>query len=346
MFKEKDRTPAELHQLAKSLVAKATDHSQPNLLATAIATRDIVNLQINSKMMAAFLAQAAYGQKIRDFALPEAPGSIGAKGRVCKQADFSQPWFLYWIDQLKCAPHLHRKLWEDAYVLQCLWERGFLQQGKRAIGFAVGAEQMPSLFARYGVDVLATDLSHDDERSRGWSLTQQHARDLEQLWKPNLIERKPFFERCSFEPMDMSKLPQGRDAQFDFCWSICSFEHLGTIAAGLDFVVNAMRFVKPGGVAVHTTEYNVSDGETIDNWNTVLYQRKHFEALAARLPQIGCRLVEIDFDPGSEMFDSYIDVPPFPHDAGVGVTIPAAPHIKLSVDGFVATSVALIVEKL
>ena len=44
---------------------------------------------------------------------------------------------------------------------------------------------------------------------------------------------------------------------FDFTWSSCALEHLGTLAAGADFVVAQMDCLRPGGVAVHTTEFLV-----------------------------------------------------------------------------------------
>jgi hypothetical protein len=277
-------------------------------------------------------------------AAPKKPGRIGTKGRVCKQIDFSSVWFLYWANRLKFAPRLHRKLWEDAYVVQCLWERGCLEPGKSGLGFAVGTEPLPSLFAGCGALITATDLPSDDERSRGWRLTNQHASNVEALWKPQLVDRETFLRNCSFAFLDMTSIPAEYDRQFDFCWSVCSFEHLGTLQNGLEFVRQSARTLKPGGVAVHTTEYNVADGETIDNWQTVLYQKKHFSLLEVMLEEVGCRLVDIDFDAGREFFDCYVDVPPFPHDQ-TGLPIAEAPHVKLSVDGFPATSIAIIVEK-
>ena len=235
-------------------------------------------------------------------------------------------------------------MWEDAYVVQCLWERGCLEAGKRGLGFAVGTEALPSLFVSCGARITATDLSTEDERSRGWSRTHQHASNIEVLWKPQLVDREEFLKNCSFEFADMTDIPSKFDGQFDFCWSVCAFEHLGSLQNGLEFVRQATRSLKPGGVAVHTTEYNVDDGETIDNWATVLYQKKHFATLKAMIEAAGCRLVDIDFDAGHEFFDSYVDLPPYPHDAS-GLADPQPPHVKLSVDGFRATSIAIIVEK-
>lgn len=142
----------------------------------------------------------------------------------------------------------------------------------------------------------------------------------------------------------MTSIPSKFDEQFDFCWSVCAFEHLGTLQNGLEFVRQATRTLKPGGVAVHTTEYSVEDGETIDNWATVLYQKRHFATLATMVEEAGCSLVDIDFDAGREFFDAYVDVPPFPHESTWNAAM-QPPHIKLSIDGFPATSIAIIVEK-
>jgi SAM-dependent methyltransferase len=305
--------------------------------------RNVPYLQANSKLFAAYIAELTYNSKNPTKVVGEPP-RIGTQGRVCKQSDFSSSWFFYWTDRLKLAPRLHRKVWEDAYVAQCLWERGCLKPGKRGLGFAVGTEALPSLFASCGASIIATDLAADDERSRGWSLTHQHASNIEALWKPQLINHEKFLGNCSFEIVDMTGIPSKFDAQFDFCWSVCSFEHLGTLQKGLQFVQDAMRTLKPGGVAVHTTEYNVSDGETIDNWATVLYQRRHFATLQAMIEDVGCKLVDIDFDVGHEFFDCYVDIPPYSHES-FGLSVAQPPHVKVSVDGFPTTSIAIIVEK-
>lgn len=337
------RKQAEIERLAAILAQPTNANSQPNSAATAIGLRDVANLRANSKLFAAYIAELTYNSKIPAEAI-DGPVRIQTKGRVCRQSDFSSPWFLYWAERLKFAPRLHRKLWEDAYVVQCLWERGCLEPGKTGLGFAVGMKSLPSLFVSCGARITATDLSADDERSRGWSLTHQHASNLEVLWKPMLVDRETFLGNCSFEFVDMTGIPSKLDDQFDFCWSVCAFEHLGTLWKGLQFVRQATRTLKPGGVAVHTTEYNVGDAETIDNWSTVLYQRKHFATLKAMIEEVGCRLVDIDFDLGREFFDCYIDVPPYPHDASC-LPNPQPPHVKLSIDGFPATSIAIIIEK-
>lgn len=200
---------AEIERLAEKLAQPTNASSQLNSLPTAIGLRDVANLRANSKLFAAYIGELTYNSKpqVRNVV---GPARIGTKGRVCKQRDFSSPWFFYWATRLKFAPRLHRKLWEDAYIVQCLWERGCLEPGKSGLGFAVGMEALSSLFVSCGVScgvsITATDLPADDERSQGWSLTHQHASNVEVLWKPQLVDREQFLDKCSFEFIDIPRL--------------------------------------------------------------------------------------------------------------------------------------------
>lgn len=142
----------------------------------------------------------------------------------------------------------------------------------------------------------------------------------------------------------MNYIPADLYGRFDFCWSSCSLEHTGSISLGLAFVRNAMKCLRPGGIAVHTTEFNLDAGvETIDNWPTVLFRRHHFEALAAELAAGGHEMVPINYDAGSGVLDMFIDTPPFPHDPHPMLSYPDCPHLRLNVDGFPATSIGIII---
>jgi hypothetical protein len=162
------------------------------------------------------------------------------------------------------------------------------------------------------------------------------------------VDRDTFAARVTHAFVDMNAIPSTlRD--YDFCWSICSFEHLGSIARGLAFVENSLDTLRPGGVAVHTTEFNfLNDEETIDNWATVLFQRKHFESLAERLARRGHRVAALDFDVGNKPMDRFIDLPPYDHDL-VGTARESwhghTKHLKLMLDGFPSTCFGLIIEK-
>lgn len=301
----------------------------------------------NSKVLGSALAQELYRAGVAgpNVKTCSAPTYVGLRSKLCQQADIEQPWLHYWCGEMRLAPIYHRKIWEDAFVAQALWEADMLRAGRRGLGFAVGAESMPALFAAREVDVLATDLHREDARVSDWRPSGQHVGSLEGLFQSQLVDEDVFARHCSFRAVDMNSIPKDLDGQFDFCWSICAFEHLGSIERGLQFVLNSLKCLKPGGIAVHTTEYNIDAEETIDNWPTVLFQRRHIEDLAARIAAVGDRIDEVSFDSGGGVLDQFVDLPPWDGLYRGDLTLPQTPHLRLSVDGFPATSIGLIIHK-
>ena len=121
---------------------------------------------------------------------------------------------------------------------------------------------------------------------------------------------------------------------FDFTWSSCALEHLGTLGAGADFVVAQMDCLRPGGVAVHTTEYLVSsDEQTVEAGGTVFYRRRDIEELVARLRRLGHE-IDVDYTEGTTPDDLHVDVPPY-----------SDVHLRTELSGYVTTSLALVVTK-
>ena len=98
---------------------------------------------------------------------------------------------------------------------------------------------------------------------------------------------------------------------------------------------NSLNCLRPGGVAVHTTEYNVSsDNDTVATGGTVIYRRQDIEKLAEVLRAEGHE-IELDFDLGRGPADVYVDMPPYCN----------APHLKLALWQFTTTSIGLVVRK-
>ena len=144
----------------------------------------------------------------------------------------------------------------------------------------------------------------------------------------------------------MNDIPKDLHRQFDFCWSVCAFEHLGSIQKGLDFVRESVKLLKPGGIAVHTTEFNYSEEEkTIDNWGTVLFRKKDFIALKESLEKDGYEVPPLSFDVGKTPVDWFIDVPPYPGEKGYFDDTMASLHLKLMVDGFPSTCYGVVVRR-
>ena len=107
--------------------------------------------------------------------------------------------------------------------------------------------------------------------------------------------------------------------------------------------------LKPGGIAIHTTEYNLtSETDTVTSGWCVLFTRPQIEELCERLRGVGHDVAPVSFATGSEPLDQYIDLPPFPHpiprvDLPNALTLPKAPHLRLALLGHVATSIGLII---
>ena len=119
----------------------------------------------------------------------------------------------------------------------------------------------------------------------------------------------------------------------------------------MDFIKASLETLRPGGLAVHTTEFNfLNDAETLDNWVTVLPQRKHFLSLADELRAQGHRVAPLDFDVGTGLIDRYIDIPPFEVEGTESFHAMwregwQRSHLKLAIDGFASTSFGIVIRK-
>ena len=227
---------------------------------------------------------------------------------------------------------IHRKYWEFCAIGHALEERGFLQPGKRGLCFGAGREFLPSAFAALGCEILATDRAQQQH----WE--GQHARARADLFYESIVSRDVFDRQVKFQTADMRNIQGIAPDSYDFLWSSCAFEHLGSLHAGMNFVVNAMQYLRAGGIAVHTTEFNLSSNKkTTARGDNVLYRRRDIEELDRRLRTIRCGLEPFDFFAGCHPFDlDYESSPFFPNEK---------PHIKLALDGFVCTSILLIAHK-
>ena len=275
-----------------------------------------------------------------------APVHAGLRSKPSVQADLEAPWARHWLAELKIPLIFHRKLWELAHVLQALWEHGLMEPGRRGLGFGCGIEPIPSYLASRGVAATVTDLAAEDARSAGWAATNQHAASLDLAFRPELVDRDAFDRLVDHRVVDMNAIPDSL-AGYDFCWSVCAMEHLGSIDRGLAFVERSLATLRPGGLAVHTMEYNVVDGPTIEQGGTVLFTRSHLEALAARLAAAGHRVAPLDFDLGDGPMDRFVDVPPWSHEmpADLGPWLGDPLHMKIGFAGFVSTCFGIVVAK-
>lgn len=275
---------------------------------------------------------------------------------ICNQSFFDAPFVQYWsgkvhrnfVDLMRATNQLseqclqkkvvyHRKLWEFIYICQALYENEMLQKGKKGVAFGVGEECLPDLFASMGCDILATDLSVEEGGEMGWKKTGQNISG--DYWKLNqygFCDKKQFEEKVVYRDVDMNHIPS--DIQgYDFCWSACALEHLGGIQAGLDFIKNSLNTLSEGGLAIHTTEYNLYSNErTFESRELSLFRRRDMERLIEELEADGHVVYPMDWHIGTNVVDSFVDLPPYSR---------KDMHLRLKLQEFPCTSIGIIIRK-
>jgi hypothetical protein len=227
----------------------------------------------------------------------------------------------------------HRKHWEWAFIMHHLGKNFLSGNGRRALGFGVGKEPLPAAMIARGFSVVATDAPH--EIGEKWKRGDQFSTDEYDLPFQGIVNDETFRQKISFQECDMNNINEEL-VDFDFCWSSCALEHLGSIDAGLDFIANSVEnTLKIGGLACHTTEFNLSSNEeTVEAGETVLYRKKDLEKITQYLRARGHWVGEIRVAPDAHFLDGYVDTPPF-----------TSTHLKLELLGYVATSVGIVVRR-
>lgn len=264
----------------------------------------------------------------------EEPSLTDPVSQLCTAAQVREDRYFDLCARTGMHPSAHRKPWELCYIPAVLARAGLLSPGRRVLGFGCGEEPLPSFFAREGLSVLATDAPPEVIADQGWDNTGQHAAGPDAMFFGHIVPRDVFDRQVAFRAVDMNAIPADLRG-FDACWSACALEHLGSIEHGLRFLENSLATLRPGGIAVHTTEFNLaSDEATIEHSTLCLFRRQDIERLLARLVAAGHRPWALNLHPGAGEMDAHIDRPPY-----------GLPHLKLDLGGFVTTSIGIVVER-
>jgi len=236
---------------------------------------------------------------------PNEPTLKTPVSQMCTASQFDEPDYARICEIFDIRPRLQRKQWEFVFIYRAIEAAGLIEPGRRGIAFGVGRERMPSVLSKRKVDVVATDLPVQ-EANGYWVKSNQHANSVETLYRQNLTEREDFDRHVSFRPVNMKSIPADLRG-FDFCWSACALEHLGDLEAGFDFIRASLDTLKPGGVAAHTTEFNLgSDETTLESGSTVVYRRSDILRLTEELRADG-HTVSVNLSPGRTPTDRMID---------------------------------------
>ena len=227
-----------------------------------------------------------------------APSFSPLVSQACSAEQFSHPEFLHWHQILHLAQDghlpfvgwsttvLHRKVWEWAFVFQVAKQYDLLRPGVTAVGFGVGNEPVPAVLASHGMHVVATDQaveeSTDWDTTGRWVDSGQLMTGLEGLYRPQLLPNNRFTELVETRRVNMNDVPPDL-APCDLVWSSCALEHLGSPEKGLQFAMASARLLAPGGVAVHTTELELTARLSTADWgHLACYRPEDIRYLAGR----------------------------------------------------------------
>jgi SAM-dependent methyltransferase len=326
-----------LKPLLKKMLQKALDAAGLNVspaLRELEASMHKVESSIHN-LDAVAVGMANIEMKLHQLSLRDKPVPRSVlSSSLCKQSDFFSEEFHFWRKRLQTPMLWTWKLWEFYFIAQALYERGLLAPGNRGLGFGVGTEPLSSLFATFDCKIVATDLVASDPRAECWTSTDQHASGPAQLRKEFCPVDK-FHDLVTFRHADMTRVPEDLRG-FDFLWSSSSLEHLGSLEHGIKFILDAMKCLKPGGLAVHTTSVCLnSEDATVEAHNLAFYRKKDILDLQSRLVAEGHSIAPISFEQGNGVLDHFVDHPPYGTKA----------HLLFELLGFVATSIGLIITR-
>jgi|GEM_PF-6706655 len=257
-------------------------------------------------------------------------------------ADFETRWYKRWADELRQTEAgrenyaLHaNKFWQNAVMAQLLWEQKLLRAGKRAIGFGVGQERLPALFAKYGVLVTATDQDFTTKKAGLWS-EYELARGTQSLNQLGICEEQQFAQHVEYMPVDMTNIPKTLHHAYDFLWSNCALGHLGSIPEGLRFITESLACLVPGGWATHTTELNIlHDKDTVTSGSTVILRLRDIYELQKELIRRGFHVKPFLLTMGKHPKDRRISLAPqFGND-----------YSKIQFKGHLAAQIVLAIQK-
>lgn len=194
--------------------------------------------------------------------------------KLCDAADWFRPEIEQIItNDLEEMPRFHRKQWEFTMIVHVLRSLGKLREDSVGLSMGGGKERVAYALARHVRQLVVTDLY---ENKTSWECARTDNPD-------EFIRRnKPFpvdDAKLMALRMDMRDL-QFPDRTFDFCYSTCAVEHIGTESDFLAHFNEVARVLKDDGVYVFTTEVLFGDPTIRDEHNYVFSLGLLFELFA------------------------------------------------------------------
>lgn len=226
-----------------------------------------------------------------------------------------------------------RKVWEYLYVYKQYqaWAQG--RQGLRALGFGSGLDRMAMLLSCQ--QQIQESWITDGPAASCWVSTGQHVQGLEQYLQANQgFECQQ--QKLHYKYLDMNKFGPG-EAEADFMYSLSSLEHLGSMDQSLEFILRSSHQLRPGGMAVHCTEYNVgSNDRTVLRGDSVFFRHQDLLRLQRLCAEQGLEMSPLDLQVRYHPFNGYKDSPPYTYNPS---------HMRIQFDEWELTSFGFCIRK-
>lgn len=281
-----------------------TDARAQSLAISLEVTPDSANFRENQAAIRKSIFGRRMFRRANRMIVNTAPTLADPTSQGCTAAQFDEPAYARWTKEMRIEPQRHRETWDHVYILQTLYRYGMLRPGARGIGFGVGTERLPAVMASHGCSILASDLPLSDPQSLEWARIGEHAASVESLRYPRICADDVFDRQVSFRAVNMNAIDRDLNG-FDFAWSSRAMEHLGSIEAGHALVLDSIACLTYGGLAVHTTTFNLgSNGDTIDEGATVLFRKQDMERIAVDLVSRGHFVAQFKYDFGATPVDT------------------------------------------
>jgi SAM-dependent methyltransferase len=220
--------------------------------------------------------------------------------RLCYVEDWHEIEIRDTLSELhKLSPDglIHRKDWEWALGIIAISRFGKLNEKSTAIGIGSGTEPVPFYLANKINHVYATDIYRGND---GW----KRAAPSDFPENPRKYAPFPYREDAfTVLRMDGTNLEFPSES-FDIAFSFSSIEHFGgkSHSGSLRALQEIERVLKPGGLAVITTEYIINDKEHPEFFN----RRTVYSDLIDKLEKL--KLVEpLDLKITTKTLDTLID---------------------------------------
>lgn len=262
-------------------------------------------------------------------------------GKLCDSADWFDPEFDRIIRiELDEQPRLHRKQWEFAQIFRTLQTLGFLRADARGLSMGGGVERLLYALARRVGHLTVTDLY---ESKSVWEGARTD--DPDQFVKaaaPFPIDPS----RVSARHMDMRAL-EFVDRAFDFCYSSCAMEHIGTYDDFLMHLREVRRVLKDDGVYVLTTEFHYGD-DAITVPNNYYFSSGYLAELVGAVSLEAFGGIDGSLWPhalNSPLPSNLGDLCAHSTEGIAGRLLESAPHVQLLTGGLPFTSLNVVLTK-